>query len=98
MPQLTIDVPDTLMPLLTPMAEAYGETPEEFIVHHLSMTLENPNEDVAVFMASEDQGRLEDILEKRDKGPFITITDMKALKEEVMAKVRERLQQKSSHA
>jgi hypothetical protein len=41
---------------------------------------------------------LEDILEARDQGPFITITDMKALREDVMAKVRERLQQQSSHA
>lgn len=41
---------------------------------------------------------LEEILEERDKGPFITITDMNAFREVVMAKVRERLQQKSSHA
>jgi len=41
---------------------------------------------------------LEEILEERDKGPFITITDMNAFREAVMAKVRERLQQKSSHA
>ena len=41
---------------------------------------------------------LEEILEERDKGPFIPITDMNAFRETVMAKVRERLQQKSSHA
>ncbi len=41
---------------------------------------------------------LEDILEERDQGPFITITDMKAFREDVMAKVRERLQRQSSHA
>jgi hypothetical protein len=41
---------------------------------------------------------LEEILEERDKGPFITITDMNAFREAVMAKVRERLQQKSNHA
>ena len=37
---------------------------------------------------------LEDILEERDKGPFITVTDMKALREGVRARVMERVQQR----
>jgi hypothetical protein len=37
--------------------------------------------------------QLEDILEERDKGPFITITDMNAYREEIRAKVMKRVQQ-----
>lgn len=41
MPQLTIDVPERLMPLLTRKAEGWRETPGEFIVSYLSVTLEH---------------------------------------------------------
>ncbi len=93
MPQLTIDVPETLMPLLTRKAEGWRETPEEFIVNYLSVTLEHDDRDPTQGMRSEAQERLEDILEERDKGPFITITDMAAFREGIRARVMERVQQ-----
>jgi hypothetical protein len=64
-----------------------------------ALTLDSPEASLRV-QTDTDAGRaaLEDILEERDQGPFITITDMKAFREEVMAKVRERLQQNSRHA
>ncbi|MGV3659595.1 MAG: hypothetical protein ACO1TE_05405 [Prosthecobacter sp.] len=64
MPLLTIDVPETLMPLLTSKAEACGETLEQFIVTYLSSTLEYLNDDVAVLIGIPE-------LEKRDKGPIV---------------------------
>lgn len=93
MPQLTIDVPETLMPLLTRRAEGWRETPEKFIVTYLSVTLEHHDEDPAPPMTSEAQERLEDILEERDKGPFIVIDDLDALEARVMARVKTRLEQ-----
>jgi hypothetical protein len=69
-----------------------NESPESYLASFFAVSLEDEQE------ADPAQQQLEDILEERVKGPFITITDMKALKEEVMTKVRERLQQKSSHA
>lgn len=98
MPQLTIDVPETLMPLLTRRAEGWRETPEEFIVSYLSVTLEHDDRDPTLDMTSEEQERLEDILEERDKGPFIEIEDMDAFEERVMAKARARLKQPTTHA
>ncbi len=96
MPQLTIDVPETLMPLLTRKAEGWRETPEKFIVTYLSVTLEHDERDPAESMSSADQERLEDILEERDKGPFVPIPE--DLVERVMTKVRARLQSQSTHA
>ena len=94
MPKFTIDLPESIMPALTRKAEGWKQTPESFLASYVSICLENDEQSAA------DPAReaLEDVLEERDKGPFIRITDMKALKEEVMAKVRERLQQSSSHA
>lgn len=86
MPQLTIDVPETLMPLLTRKAEGWHETPEEFIVSYLSVTLEHHEDDPAPAMDSEAQERLEEILEERDKGPFVPLP--RDWKEQVMAKAR----------
>lgn len=96
MPQLTIDVPETLMPLLTRRAEGWRETPEEFIVTYLSEALEHEERQTDQGMASQEQERLEDILEERDKGPFVPIPE--DLVERVMAKVRARLQSQSTHA
>lgn len=98
MPQLTIDVPETLMPLLTRRAEGWRETPEEFIVSYLSVTLEQDDREPAEGMSPEAQKRLEDILEERDKGPFIEIGDPDAFKERVMAKVKARLERIASYA
>ncbi len=98
MPQLTIDVPETLMPLLIQKAEAFRETPEAFIVSNLSTTLECLNDDVAVLMNYEaaDQERLEDILEERDKGPFVELPDNWV--EQTLAKARQRAQETRASA
>lgn len=98
MPQITIDVPETLMPLLTRRAKGWRETPEEFIVSYLSVTLEHDDGDPTQDMTQEAQERLEDILEERDKGPFIEIDDPDAFKKRVMAKVKARLERNASHA
>ncbi len=90
MPQLTIDVPETLMPLLTRRAEGWRETPEEFIVSYLSVTLEHDDRDPNEGMTSEAQERLEDILEERDKGPFVPLPSN--WKEQVMEKARQHVQ------
>lgn len=73
MPQLTIDVPETLMPLLIQKAAAFGETLEKFIVNWLSTTLECLNDDVAMIVGidPEGQARIEGMVEERDKGPSI---------------------------
>lgn len=92
MPQLIIDVPDTLMPLLTSKAEAYGQTPEDFIVGYLLDTLEYLSDNVTVLTSYEtvDSDSLENILEKRDKGPFVPAPE--DLVEKVMEKAMGRIQ------
>ncbi|WP_395751631.1 hypothetical protein [Prosthecobacter sp.] len=89
MPQLTIDVPETLMPLLTRKAEGVRETPEEFIVSYLSVNLDQDDSALPQGMTSEEQKRLEDILEERDKGPFVPVPDdlVDRVMEKAMARV-----------
>jgi hypothetical protein len=95
MPQFTIDVPETLMPLLTRKAEGWRETPEEFIVNYLSVNLEHDDRDPTEGMRSEAQERVEDILEERDKGPFVPVPD--DLVERVMEKAMARVQRQKTH-
>ena len=95
MPQLTIDVPETLMPLLTRKAEGARETPEEFIVSYLSVNLEHDGHDSAQGMMSAERERLEDILEERDKGPFVPVPE--DLVERVMEKAMARIHGRKAH-
>ncbi len=94
MPQLTIDLPDTIMPALTRKAEGWQQTPESFLSSYVVLCLENDEQPAA------DPAReaLEDVLEGRDRGPFVEITDMNALRERVMARVAERLRKNVAHA
>ncbi len=94
MPQLTIDLPDTIMPALTRKAEGWQQTPESFLSSYVVLCLENDEQPAA------DPAReaLEDVLEERDRGPFVEITDMNALRERVMARVAERLRKNVAHA
>lgn len=87
MPLFTIDVRDDLMPVLTRKAQAWNRSVERFLSDYIVMCLENEEK------APVDTRReaLEDILEERDKGPFITVTDMKAFREGVRARVMERV-------
>jgi len=89
MPQFTIDLPDAILPALTRKAAGWHQTPEGFLSSYVVLCLEN-DEQAAVDPARE---ALEDILEERDKGPFITITDMKAYRESIRARVMGRIQQ-----
>lgn len=95
MPLLTIDVPETLMPVLARSAERLQETPEEFIVSHLSVTLENDDRGFGRRMTFEEQERLEDILEERDKGPFVPVPD--DLVERVMEQAMARINVRKAH-
>ncbi|MDI1314599.1 hypothetical protein [Prosthecobacter sp.] len=89
MPQFTIDLPEAVMPALTRKAQGWNQSPEGFLSAYVVTCLEN---DEYVPADAEHQA-LEDILEERDKGPFITITDMKAYRESIRARVMERVQQ-----
>lgn len=90
MPQFTIDVPNELIPVLIRKAGAWNRSAERFLADYITMCLENEEK------APVDKRReaLEDILEERDKGPFITVTDMKAYREGVRASVMERVRQR----
>ena len=89
MPQFTIDLPEAVMPALARKAQGWNKSPEGFLSSYLVTFLENDDE-VPVDARRE---ALEDILEERDKGPFITITDMDAFRETIRVGVRERVQQ-----
>lgn len=90
MPQLTIELPEAVMPALARKAQGWNKSPEGFLSSYLVSYLESDDEAPVVDAARE---ALEDILEERDKGPFITITDMEAFRESIRAGVRERVQQ-----
>ena len=88
MPQFTIDIPDELMPVLRRRAQAWNRSIERFVSDYLVMCLEN--EEVAPVDSRREA--LEDILEERDKGPFITIDDLVAYRERIRAGVRARVE------
>jgi|UniRef100_UPI003784B4D4 hypothetical protein len=87
MPEFTIHLPETLVPLLNRKAKENNESPESYLASFVAVSLEDEQE------AEPARQQLEDILEERDKGPFITITDMNAYREEIRAKVMKRVQQ-----
>lgn len=90
MPQFTIELPEAVMPALARKAQGWNKSPEGFLSSYLVSFLENDNEAPVAGKARE---ALEDILEERDKGPFVTITDMTAYRESIRARVMERVQQ-----
>ena len=95
MPKLTIDLPDTIMPALTRKAEGWQQTPESFLSSYVVLCLENDEQPAA------DPAReaLEDILEERDKGPFVPLP--KDWRQQVMANAREhvlKVRAAASHA
>lgn len=93
MPQFTIDLPEEVMPSLTRKAQAWNRSLERFLSDYIVSCLENEE------AAPTDAGReaLEDILEERDKGPFIVIDDLDAFRERIMAKVRARIEGAAGH-
>jgi hypothetical protein len=96
MPQFTIDLPDELMPVLTRKAQAWNRSIERFLSDYIVMCLENEEEAPAV-PADAAREALEDILEERDKGPFVVIDDLDAYREGILAKVRARIQGGAAH-
>lgn len=94
MPKLTIDLPDSVMPYLTQKAEGWKQTPEGFLSTYVLHALEHEEESEHEY-ADPSQKALEDILEERMKGPFIEITDLRAMKERVMAKAMALVQQRT---
>lgn len=90
MPQFTIELPEEVMPALVRRAEGWHQTPESFLSSYVVLCLENEEQPAA----DSSRQALEDILEERDKGPFITIADMKAYRESIRARVMERVQQR----
>lgn len=81
MAQLTLDLPDDLTALVTHRAHLRHQSPETYIVSYLTGAFTESSEDKTV-----GQHTLEDILEERDKGPFIPLP--RDWKEQVMAKAR----------
>ncbi len=96
MPQFTIDLPDDLMPVLNRRAQAWNRSIERFLSDYIVMCLENEEAAPAV-PADAAREALEDILEERDKGPFVVIDDLDAFREGIMAKVRARVERAAAH-
>jgi hypothetical protein len=96
MPQLTIDLPEAAMPWLTRQAENENTTPESYLVSYV-VTRSQIQEEEEPAYTDPAQKQLEDMLLERDQGPFIRITDSKALKERVMARALARIKQTTTH-
>jgi len=94
MPRVTIDLPDTIMPVLTRKAKGWQQTTEGFLSSYVVRCLENDEQP-----ADPAQEALEDILEVRDKGPFVPLPP--DWREQVMRKAMQKvnqLQHDSLHA
>jgi hypothetical protein len=91
MPQFTIDLPETILPVLNRKAEGWKQTPEGFLSSYVMLCLENDEQPAA------DPAReaLEDILEERDKGPFVPVPD--DLVDRVMKRALATIQQQHAH-
>jgi len=98
MPKLTIDLPDKWMPVLTEKAAVWKQTPEGYLASFVVTSLEHEEKGDTMVYTDPAQQRLEEILEERDKGPFIEITRDYDLKGKVMARVKARLEKASAHA
>ncbi len=86
------------MPALNRKAQGWNKSPEDFLSAYVENFLESEDETSQNAETNATREALEDILEERDKGPFITITDTKALKERVMARALARVQSESLHS
>ncbi|HRH95996.1 MAG TPA: hypothetical protein PLB55_08690 [Prosthecobacter sp.] len=89
MPEFTIYLPETLVPLLNRKAKEKNESPESCLAAIVAVSLEDESK------ADPARERLEDILEERMKGPFVPVPD--DLVERVMAKAMARIQQRQTH-
>ena len=79
------------MPWLARQAESENTTPERYITSHVLYSMKQKE------TTGTGQRQLEDILEARDKGPFIEIADIETYRRNLRQKVLERVEQ-SRHA
>lgn len=91
MPQLTIDLPEAAMPWLTRQAENENTTPERYLISQVLYSMAQEENEPTYSDPARKQ--LEDILEERDKGPFIEITDLASYRRDLRARVAERVKQ-----
>lgn len=92
MPQLTIDLPEDAMPWLIRHAESENTTPERYLISHVLYSMKQDESCVQECADSADK-QLEDILEERDKGPFIEIKDLATYRRDLRSRVAERVEQ-----
>ncbi|MCX6854997.1 MAG: hypothetical protein NTV80_08845 [Verrucomicrobia bacterium] len=94
MPQLTINLPESVMPWLARRAENENTTPEKYNTSLVlySMKLEESCDQAS---AAPGQRQREDILEERDKGPFVPVPN--DLADRVMEKAMARIRQRQAH-
>ncbi|TDU66126.1 hypothetical protein EI77_03863 [Prosthecobacter fusiformis] len=95
MPQLTINLPDDLMTFVNRKTSEGYESPENYVLSLLEIN-QWQEEHAEESFADPQRQALEDILEERDKGPFIPVSEN--LTEIVMEKVRQRLLVQGRHA
>ncbi len=93
MPQLTIDFPEAAMPWLTRQAENENTTPERYLISHVLYSMEREENEPT--NSDPGQKQLEDILEERDKGPFMPVPH--DLVDRVMGKAMARVRQREAH-
>ena len=94
MPQLTIDLPEAAMPWLTRQAENENTTPERYLISHVLYSMKQ-DESCVQECADPTNKQLEDLLEERDKGPFVPVPH--DLVDRVMMKAMERVHQRQAH-
>jgi plasmid stability protein len=73
MSQITIDIPDKLMPQLSRRAGELRQTPEAFVSNCLMAALQTDELPMPSCVATHEE--LEDLLESRDKGPWRTLPE-----------------------
>jgi hypothetical protein len=94
MPQLTINLPENVMPWLARQAESENTTPERYITSHVLYSMKQEESCDQVSSAPR-QRQLEDVLEERDKGPFVPVPN--DLVDRVMEKALARIRQRQAH-
>lgn len=82
------------MPWLTRQAENENTTPERYLISHVLYSMKQ-DESCVQECADSAKKQLEDILEERDKGPFVPVPH--DLVDRVLMKAMERVRQRHAH-
>jgi hypothetical protein len=88
MPEFTIHLPETLVPLLNRKAKEKNESPESCLASIVAVSLGDEQEAAPALQ------QLEDLLEERDKGPFVPLPQ--DWRQQVMARAREHVRKARS--